>query len=151
DILVETTLADASDAGFSQTSFFFAPLSYIINNGETVVDEITSNIEGAAEMQLYYNFQGIYGIGFYIENPNGTITFALREFTPVLDGNRIIFNFEPEISIFNDPTQANVENINIYLNALTEGDNTYIFKLGDRLYELHNPCTGWSIVFITQN
>ncbi|HYF69744.1 MAG TPA: DUF4302 domain-containing protein [Ohtaekwangia sp.] len=153
DVLVETTLLDLSGANFVETTtFYFAPLEYIFDNGEYVGDEIMENVQGALEMQLYYNYSGgLYGIGFYIENPDGSVTFALREFTPQLDGNRIIFDFEPTISIFNSPTQANVENINIYLNALTEGDNTYIFRLNDGVYELHNPCTGWSVVFVRGN
>ena len=40
-------------------------------------------------MQLYYDYDigsgtPFYGIGFYIQNINGTVTFALREFTPTL-------------------------------------------------------------------
>ena len=104
-------------------------------------------------MQLYYEYDigsgtPFYGIGFFIQNVNGTNTFALRQFTPTLVANRLVFDFAPDISIFGEQnTDANVDNVNIYLDAMTEGDNTYVFKVQDGIYEFFNPCTGWSFVF----
>jgi hypothetical protein len=154
NITLGTALVDLSGSTFTQSDFYFAPLVYIFDNGRSVRDEITQHVEGALEMHLYYNYdigQPFYAIGLVIQNPNGSITFALRQFTPVLNGNNLIFNFAPQISIFGSPTTANVENLNIYLNALTDGNNTYVYKLFEGIYEFHNPCTGWSFVFIDTN
>ncbi len=154
-VKLETTLRDPSGGSFAQISNFFnAPVEYIFNNGESAALQVQQDIIGAQYMQLYYDYDigsgtPFYGIGFYIQNINGTVTFALREFTPTLVGNRLVFDFAPDISIFGEPnTDANIDNINIYLDALTEGDNTYVFQVQDGVYEFFNPCTGWSFVFI---
>ena len=157
-VKLETTLRDPSGGSFAQISNFFnAPVDYIFNNGESAALQVQQDIIGAQYMQLYYDYDigsgtPFYGIGFYIQNINGTVTFALREFTPTLVGNRLVFDFAPDISIFGEPnTDANIDNINIYLDALTEGDNTYVFQVQDGVYEFFNPCTGWSFVFIASN
>lgn len=157
--LLETSLIDVNGRRFAQLStFYFSPLQYIFNNGESSREAVLEDITGALEMHLYYNYEiepgepVLNGIGFVIRNLNGTVTFALREFTPVLNDNNIIFNFEPGITLFGNQTpDANVDNINIYLNALTEGNNTFVFEIGDNLYEFYNPCTGWSFVFVNAN
>ncbi len=156
-ITLETSLLDINGAGFATLSdFYVAPLGNIINNGTSAAADIAADITGAQAMQLYYNYDlggaPFYGIGFYISNADGTTTFALWEFTPVLTENKITFNFAPEISVFgNTETDANLDNVSIYLDALTEGDNTYVFEYSDNLYEFFNPCTGWSFVFVNVN
>ena len=91
-------------------------------------------------------------LDFFIQNVNGTTTFALRQFTPTLVANRLVFDFAPDISVFGETdTDANIENVNIYLDAMTEGDNTYVFQVQDGAYEFFNPCTGWSFVFYVVN
>jgi hypothetical protein len=149
-VLLEATLDSPAGAAFSNYSFLVSPLEYIFDNGENVGNEITADITGAGAMQLYYNFDGgFYGLGFFIQNADGTNTFALYEFTPQLIGNKIMFEFEPEISVFgNQSTPADLDNVKKYIDALTEGDQTYAFDLGDGVFELHNPCTGWSAAFI---
>ncbi|HEY3406040.1 MAG TPA: DUF4302 domain-containing protein [Ohtaekwangia sp.] len=150
DVVLESTLFDLNGRSFATLSdFYISPLGYIFNNGQSAAEAIANDIHGALAMQMYYNYDGgFYAIGFIIQNDNGTITFALREFTPVLTGNNLVFNFAPDISIFGEPdTDADIENVNIYLEALTEGDNTYVFELDEGLYEFFNPCTGWSFVF----
>ncbi len=157
DVLLETSIVDVSGGTFAQLSdFYFAPLVYIFNNGTSMGNQIPLDVEGAVEMHLYYGLprtggNPLYGIGFVIVNADGDATFALREFTPVVNGNNLIFNFEDNISIYGVPTTANVENLNIYLDGLASGDNTYVFQLQEDLYEFHNPCTGWSFVFINAN
>jgi hypothetical protein len=156
-VVLETSLFDVNGASFANLSdFYFSPLVYIFDNGRSMNTEIMEDIAGALELHMYYGYdigggELLYGIGFVIQNVDGSITFALREFAPVLNGNQITFNFEPTITIFGSPTQANTENINIYLNALTQGNNTYVFKLNEGVYEFHNPCTGWSFVLIDAN
>ena len=157
-IILSTGLLDASGKNFAQSSdFFIAPNENIFNNGFRVIQQIQQDISGALAMQLYYNYNDGSGtpfnaIGFLIQNPDATTTFALREFTPTLTANHIVFNFAPEISVFgNQNTPANIDNVNIYLEALTQGDNTYVFEYSDNLYEFYNPCTGWSFVFFGIN
>ena len=155
-VFLETSLVDVSGKSFAQTSdFYFSPLEYIFDNGISQSAQIQQDIAGALEMHLYYGYgdsDPLYGIGFVIRNLDGSITFALREFTPVLNDNNVVFNFAPEISLFgNKETDANIQNINIYLDALTEGDNTFAFRLNEDIYEFYNPCTGWSFVFINAN
>lgn len=157
-ITLETSLLDVSGASFAQLSdFYFSPLVYISQDGESMGEQIQQDIAGALEMHMYYGYEIgngelLYGIGFVIENTDGSITFALREFTPVLTDNRITFNFAAEISLYGNQTPtANIENVNIYLNALTEGNNTYAFLISEDVYEFYNPCTGWSFVFINAN
>jgi hypothetical protein len=157
-VILSTGLLDASGRNFAQSSnFFVAPNENIFNNGFRVIDQIQQDISGALAMQLYYNYNDGSGtpfnaIGFLIQNPDATTTFALREFTPTLIDNNIVFNFAPDISVFgNQNTPANIENVNIYLAALTQGDNTYVFEYADNLYEFYNPCTGWSFVFFGIN
>jgi hypothetical protein len=157
NVVLETSLVDVSGKSFAQLSdFYFSPLFYIFDNGTSVSDRITTDIAGAVEMHLYYGFEIgdgtlLYGIGFVIQNEDGTVTFALRQFNPVVTDNNIVFNFEPEVSIFGDPTTANVDNVNIYLDALAAGDKTYVFELSQDVYEFYNPCSGWSFVFINAN
>jgi hypothetical protein len=156
-VKLETTLRDPSGAGFRLVSdFFVSGLNDIFNNGQDASLQIQQDITGALAMQLYYDLDlggtPFYGIGFLIQNVNGTNTFALRQFTPTLVANRIIFDFADEISVFGEQnTDANIENVNIYLEAMTDGDNTYIFKVSDGTYEFFNPCTGWSFVFDAVN
>lgn len=157
-VVLETTLLDINGKSFAQTSdFYFSPLIYIFNNGVSVGSQITDDVAGALEMHMYYGYDIggdtlLYGIGFVIQNLDGTVTFALREFTPVLNDNNLVFNFKPTITLFGNPeTDANIENINIYLNALSEGDKTFVFQLNDNVYEFYNPCTGWSFVLINAN
>jgi hypothetical protein len=155
NITLETTIADLSGATFATASdFYFCPLSNIRRDGFSLVDEITNDVAGAIEFHLYYGLELANGdelnaIGFVVQNSNGTVTFALKEFTPVLNGNNIVFNFEPGFTLFGEQTTDVVlENINKYLDALTEGNTTYVFKYAEDIYEFNNPCTGWSFVFI---
>lgn len=152
---LETSLLDVSGKTFAQVSdFYFSPLIYIFDNGTSMSEQIQQDVSGAIEMHMYYGYELgngelLYGIGFVIQNSNDSVTFALREFTPVLDDNRLTFNFADDITLFGDKTpDAQIENVNIYLNALAEGNNTYVFQLNQDLYEFYNPCTGWSFVFI---
>jgi hypothetical protein len=155
-IVMETSLLDAQGAGFATLSdFYYCPIEYIFDeDGFSVANQIATDVKGAGAMQLYYNYDlgggpPFYAIGFYIQNTNGTTTFALREFTPTLTNNNIVFNFAPDISIFgSQQTEANIDNINIYL---ANGGDTYVFEYADNIYEFFNPCTGWSFVFLNAN
>jgi hypothetical protein len=148
DVSLESSLFDASGALFTADDFFVASIDVVFINGVSAWQQIQQDVHGALAMQLYYDNDGFYGLGFVIQNDDGSITFALREFTPVVTGNKVVFNFEPGISIFGEPnTDADVNNINIYLNLLTDGGNTYVFQYNSDIFEFHNPCTGTSVGF----
>jgi hypothetical protein len=157
-IALETSLLDATGADFATASdFYFTSISNILDNGESAAQQIAEDIEGATFMLLYYDYDRgdgtrLNALGFYIQNPNGTITFAAREFTPTLVGNKITFDFADDITILGEPdTPANTDNIDIYLDLMTEGDNTFVFTVDDGVYEFFNPCTGWTFAFIDGN
>lgn len=156
--VLETSLIDVSGSSFAQRSdFYFSPLAYIFNNGESMSEQIAADVAGALELHMYYAYDLgggnlLYGIGFVIRNLDGSITFALRKFTPALNDNNLVFNFEPEISLYGNPNpDANVNNINIYLDALAQGDNTYVFQINSNVFEFYNPCSGWSFVLVNAN
>jgi hypothetical protein len=149
EVRLETSMFDASGAQFGNVDdFFVAPIDLFFINRVSQWPQIQEDVHGALAMQLYYNNDGFYALGFVIQNDDGSITYALREFTPVLTNNKITFNFAPEISIYGEQnTDANVNNINIYLDLLTEGDNTFVFQYNNEIYEFHNPCNGVSVAF----
>jgi hypothetical protein len=149
DVLLEATLNSPEGGDFADFQFLVAPIEYIFNNGESAADQIATDIVGAGAMQLYYNFSGgFYALGFFIQNADGTTTFFLREFTPQKVGNKLVFNFDPTISVFGNPdTPADINKVNAYLDAFAQDGQTYFFKIQDDIYEMHNPCTGWSAAF----
>lgn len=153
EVVLEAGLKDPSGAAFTNFDFLIGPPDYLWNNGEWAGNQLTTDIAGAEQIQLYYNYPlgntRLYAIGFYIVNPTGDPTFALRQFTPQLDENRIIFNFTGPIQFLGNPnTSASVAKMNEYISALTDGGQTYAIYAGGDAFEFHNACTGWSAVFI---
>jgi hypothetical protein len=154
--ILQSTISDISGKNFPEVAVEFAgPINFIFNQGFSAAAQISQDIVGAEQMVLLYGYvrapgDTLNGIGFLIDNPGQEPTFALREFKPELVNNHLVFNFiSDEISIYNNPqTTANIENINIYVNALTQGDQTYVFKIVDNVYEFYNPCSNWSFVFV---
>jgi hypothetical protein len=154
----ETTLVDETGKTFSTVSdFYSSPVGYVFDNGVSQGEQIVNDIAGAAAIQLYYNFQlndgsVLFAIGFVTANADGSTSFILKEFTPVLNENNIVFNFSPGFSIFGNSTpDADLTKIEAYLDTLAEGDHTYVFKYTDDIYEFFNPCNGWSFVFVNGN
>lgn len=157
DIFLETSLVDVGGRSFAQLSdFYVAPIGNVFSNDTSAAAQIRRDIEGATAVQLYYGFdledgEPFYAIGFLILNSNGSASFALKEFTPTLIDNNIVFNFTGDVTLFGADTDADIEKANIYLDALTEGDKTYVFELVENVYEFYNPCSRWSFVFINVN
>jgi hypothetical protein len=156
NIKFESTLSDPAGGLFAAAApFFDAPLGNILLNGEQAYQQLLDDITGVTDFQLYYNFpaQGgnITGIGFRLENVNADPTFALWEFTLTRTGNKLTFNLAPEIELYgNANPDADIAKVKEYIQLLTDGDNTYVFKLDDMVYEFHNPCTGWSYITFGQ-
>jgi hypothetical protein len=150
NITFETSLFNNEGASFrTRSEIYFGHLLNIRNeNGERVFEQITTDIKYAGGMLFYNDSDDFNALGFYIENPDGTTAIVVREFTAVYTGNIVEFDFAPEISVFRTPhPDTNINNIDIYLDLMTEGGKTYIYRLDDQFYELYNPCSGWRFVF----
>ncbi len=152
-VMLETSIFDPSAANFrDHVSDFISPLGFVFDNGESVGEQMAQDISGVNSLQFYYRDDNpdnpFLTMGFLIENESGTFTFALKDFTPTITGNQIQFEFAPDYTLYNDTTTTvNAEAMDFYINKLTEGGNTYIFKSTDTVYELYNPCNGWSALF----
>jgi hypothetical protein len=152
-ISLESTIINAGGASFTQSTIYGAPLENIRNNGTFVVDEIQADLKGAVQMALLYglSYQGeiIYGIGFVLVNDDGSVTYALKEFTPTLNGNNLIFDFKPGYKLLLDQSpNADLTKMDKYIDALAEGGQTFAYKYADGVYEFNNPCSGWTVAFI---
>src|SRR5690606_7298606 len=91
-VRIESSLSDAAGRTFAQKDFYYAQLPNIFENGIRSGTRISQDVPGALAMQLYYNYSlggnnVLNGIGFIIQNSDGTITFALKQFTPTLVEN----------------------------------------------------------------
>ena len=149
------TLFDPAGANFGEDfNLFRGPLGAIYDNGVSVGRQIVEDISGAAQLQLYYidnSDNPFIAIGFLILNESGSATFALKDFTTVSTENKVQFDFAPDYTIYNDTTVAvNTEAMDVYLNRLTEGDETYVLKAGTNRYEFFNACNGWSFIFFAE-
>lgn len=151
-ITLEPSLLDGNGSRFgSVTDFFVADPNNVIRDGESLGDALTEDIEGIVAVQLYYNYNlggsPFYAMGFYLNNADGTTTFALRQFTSTRVGNNLQITFATDISIFGSPTPANQDNMKLYLDQIAAGGTTYVLKYNDNLYEFYNPCSAFAILF----
>jgi hypothetical protein len=157
NVTLEATLTNHDEALFKTGSeIYLADLFRIRDeNNESVAEQVADDITGAIYMLIYTdnpNTELSNAVGFFIENSDGTFTIAARNFTPTFIGNRIEFAFDSDITVLrNTNTDANVNNIDIYLNKMTEGGKTYVYQLNDFLYEVYNPCNGWKFIFQVLN
>lgn len=160
-ITLETSVFDPEGAIFAQSfGFFDAPitdrfLSVLDEEGMFADDQIVEDIPGASDIQIYFGAGqdgSLNAMGFRIENPNATVTFALREFEYAIEGNKVQFDFAPEYTLFGDTTVTiNAEAMNKYLDIFTESGNTSVYRLSDTVYEFYNPCNRWSFFFFADN
>jgi hypothetical protein len=152
----ESTLSDPAGGQFlAAGNFFSAPLGNINLNGEQAYQQLIDDIQGVTEFQLYYNLPiqngTLTAMGFYLQNEGADPTFALWQFTFTRTGNKFTFNFAPGITLFGNPNpDADINKVMEYIQALTDGGNTFVFKLVDGVYEIQNPCTGWSYIAFGQ-
>jgi hypothetical protein len=152
-VILETSLLNASGRNFTtKSTFYVSELQYIFHNGVNVTDQLKADLAGVLAMELYYNYDvgssNIYSIGFLLQNADGSVSFALRDFTPTLNNNNLIFNLKSKINIYgNANPDANINNINSYVDGLAEGGHTFVFRLNDNFYEFYNPCSGWDVIF----
>jgi hypothetical protein len=151
-ITFETSLFNYDGAEFKdREDIYYGSIFNIFDeNGQRVSDKIQEDIAGAVAMLIYNNYQSFNAIGFFIENPDGSTAIAVREHTATFTGNVVELTFASDITLIRT-TSANVNNIDIYLDLMTEGGKTYIYKINENFYELYNPCSGWRFVFEALN
>jgi hypothetical protein len=152
-VTLEPTYSDPAGGLFTtEAPFFDAPLGNILLDGEQAYQQLQNDLSGVSDFQIYYNFQGITAMGFRLVNEGAETTFALWSFTMTRMGNKLTFNFAPDLTLYgNANPDADLDKVKEYILALAGGGNTYAFKLNDMVYEFHNPCTGWSYIAIGQN
>lgn len=154
NVLLETTLADAAGAAYQNHTVLYAPINNLAYLGESAYRQVIADLPTATYFLVYNNIETpsgpFTGIGFRVENPNNTYTFAMLGFEPVLDGNHLSFNFDSDFTQTGTGTTSaeNLAAIRKYIEYLTENNNTYIFQYSDGVYEFNNPCSGWSALLI---
>lgn len=153
-ITFETTLQDIKGGRFAkEATLYFCPPENMLYNKEFKYKEVYADVEGAIYFQLYLNYENnLNAIGFVLQKSDGSYYFVLREFTPELVDNNLIFHWQGDLQVFNtDAPEADLNKIQKYIDLITAGDQTYAFKLNDGVYEFYNPCTKWSYIFINPN
>ena len=146
------TFFDPAGASFRDDfSFFNSPVGFFFNNGTSVGQEMADEIPGVTSFQFYYRDDGdepFLAMGYLILGENDNATFALKDFTATIDNNRIQFEFASDYTLYNDTTATvNTEALDFYVNKLTENNEAYLFKLSENVFEMYNPCNGWSALF----
>ncbi len=157
-VVLETSLLDPEGTDFDQLyTFFNAPIRNILKKDKSSAqDEVAADIIGVSDMQLYFTETQngpLNALGFRIENPNASVTFALREFDYTIENNVIKFDFAPDYTLFGDTTvTVDTAAMNKYLDLFAENDNTHVYRYSETLFEFYNPCNGWGFYFfVNQN
>jgi hypothetical protein len=149
-ITLGNSLFNFSGAEFkTQSEIYYSDIRNISDeNNQRANEQISADITGSIAMLIYNNLQGINAIGFYIENSDGTTTIAVHDVTKTFTGNILELTVDPDIRILrNANTDADLTKMKPYIDLMTQGGKTYIYKLDDIFYELYNPCSGWRFVF----
>lgn len=152
-VTLERTYSDPSGGSFtSVANYYDAPLGNILLNGEQAYEQLQNDLTGITDFQIYNGANGITAMGFRLENTTGDPTFALWQFSLTRTGNKVTFTLAADITLYgNASPDADITKVKQYILDLTNGGNTYVFKLADMVYEFHNPCTGWSYIAIGDN
>jgi hypothetical protein len=148
-IVLESSLFDPEGAAFrTRAQIYIVDIVNIRDeNGNRVDAQIASDIHGASFMLMYNNYNDFNSMGFFIDNDDGSISIVVRETATTFNGNAIGVEFISELESLREPTTANVNNIDIYLNKLTEGGKMYAYRYDEDFFEVHNPCSGWTFFF----
>jgi hypothetical protein len=152
-VTLTSTYYDPAGAVFATLgNYFSAPLGNILLNGEQAYEQLQNDLTGVTHFQIYNGGNDIMALGFRLENTGAQATFALWEYTLTRTGNKLTYNLASDITLFGNPNpDADINKVKQYILDLTSGGNLYVFKLGDMVYEFHNPCTGWSYIMIGAN
>lgn len=151
--LLENLIFDPNGANlFEKAEFFFSVNQNIFDENGSLGSQIEEDVEGSLAMILYYDetpSDPFYALGFFIVNESGTVTRALREFTPSLEGNQLQLEYADDFTVLQDTTGTfNEANVDKYLNWFNEGEGLRIYKVEDNVYEFYNTCNNMSFVFL---
>jgi hypothetical protein len=155
-VILEPTILDATGAGFmEETSFMYAAPQNMFRDGSSLYTDVTTDIEGVGSMQLYWDINfgtGVsrYALGFSAQNDQGQTSFVLKHFEPVVESNHITFVFDDDFTIYDAPNDADLDKMDYYIDLITEGNATYVYKYAEGIYEFSNPCTKTNYAFFTQ-
>lgn len=149
-VILEPTISDATGAGFIQEStFLYGVPQNMFGDGASLYFDVIADIEGVTSIQLYWD-NDFFALGFSTTNSLGERSFALKHFVPTVVGNRISFDFDDDYTIYEGTLEADTEKMDYYLDAITQGNTTFMYKYADGVYELNNPCSGFSYVLFAQ-
>jgi hypothetical protein len=156
-VVLETSLEDPKGARFESAEFYVCPPQNMVKDKVFNSAAVYSDLPGVLALQLYYNYggtqadDGFFAMGFVLQKTDGSIYFLLRQFTPTLVGNKLIFNWTDELTVYNSQTsEVDLANAEKYLDEIAV-NGAYIFEYNENVYEFYNPCTNWSYVFINAN
>lgn len=145
------TLFDPVGALFpDSTGTYLANPGDLYENGVSVGARMQQDIEGMIGLVLY-NFGGgenpFVAVGFGIVSGEDLIV-PVRDFNPTYTDNELVFNLAEDYRIVIGDTTAATDpaSMNSYLDQFTQGGRTRILQLSPGVYELFNPCTGWSAI-----
>jgi hypothetical protein len=146
-------MIDATGAGFMElTPFMYAVPQNMFSDGNSLYTNVISDIQGVGSMQLYWNFNfgpdvSRYAMGFSTQNSQGQTSFVLKHFEPVVESNHITFVFDDNFIIYDAPNEADLAKMDYYIDLITEGNTTFVYKYAEGVYELSNPCTKTNYAF----
>ncbi|MBT1697839.1 DUF4302 domain-containing protein [Fulvivirgaceae bacterium PWU4] len=154
-VSMETTLFNNNGASFKTSAeIYIADVQNIINeNGQRAASQIVQDLKGALVMVIYNDYaisttENLSAVGFLFQNDDETTSIAVKRYTATYAGNAVELVFDPDVFFVRNPdTDADVNNMQKYLDLLMQGGKAYIYKLDDQFYELYNPCSGWSFAF----
>jgi hypothetical protein len=149
-VVLEPTITDATGTGFiGESTFLYGLPQNMFRQGTNLYYDVIADIEGVTSIQLYWD-EDFFALGFATTNSQGERSFALKHFTPTVVGNQITFDFEGDYTIYEGANEADLAKMDYYLDAITQGNTTFMYKYADGIYELNNPCSGFSYVFFAQ-
>ena len=145
------TIFDPGGAEFqNESGTYLANPGDIYQNGVSVGNQVTQDIEGMIGLVMYYfddSQSPFIALGFGLVQ-NDELVVPVRNFTPTYTDNQIDFAFEMDYEVVIGDTTAVLDtaSMNVYLKNITEGGSTRILQTTSSTYELYNPCTGWSAI-----
>ncbi|MGB3588734.1 MAG: DUF4302 domain-containing protein, partial [Tunicatimonas sp.] len=136
--------------------FLARPTVDIYNNGERVGNQIAQDIEGITDFVIFNqaNRSGPFvSIGFGIRTPNGDFIVPVKSFEAAYTGNQVAFTLGPsyDLALGDNEMALDTLSMDFYINNLTEGGQVRILQSREEIYELYNPCTGWSVILQSLN
>ncbi len=117
-------------------------------NGISAAEQLKADIPGIQSTILVNRSDSIMEIGFTARDENGNDVVETRRFMPTFVDNQLQLTFAESYISYGDAVSPEREAaFDVYLDLLTQNGATYVLGNGEALYELYNPCSGWSYLF----